>query len=573
MDSHTDAATGPATTTDAPSVLTLARQSYARHEWESTFHLLTQVDASSPLVAEDLDRLAWSAGLTTRDDQMLVLLERLHDARVQAADLQGAARAALWLGFRLFARGEASRAGAWLARAHKLADEVGPECVEQGYLLLPQAQRLMNIGDDRAAGETAARAVVLAERRADRDLLAFASNLQGRALLRQARVDEGLALMDEAMIAVGSGQLAPVVTGLVYCSAIAACQRVGALDRMREWTAALDRWCGERPQLVLFKGHCRIHRAQVFALDGDWVRALDEARAAVALCVGDFDRDALGLAHYEQAEIHRQRGDAALADGAYREASRCGLDPQPGRALLQLQTGELHTAAATMRRLLGTLTDPLARARCLPAQLDTMLAAGDVDAARAAAAELAQVAATWRTPVFAAQAREAAASLLLCDGRATDLPATIGPAREVWLQLRAPLRLARLRVLLARAWLALGDADGALLEIDGAHDTFERLGALPDLQALHALRQRAQAQVPAPHAARSAQATDPTAALTERERQVLRLVATGLTTKAIARQLGLSPKTVDRHLGNLFAKLGVASRAAATAWAYEHKLV
>lgn len=540
-----------------------AHASYAQRDWDDAFQWLSRADAAVPLAADDLDRLAWSAGLTARDDLMLAALERLYQARVDGGDPLGAARAALWLGFRLFARGEAARAGGWLARSQRLVDDHGAVCVEQGYLLLPATQRLLNLGQFETALATAARAAALGERFGDRDLTAFARNLQGRSLLRLGRLAEGLGLMDETLVAVTTGELSPVVTGLVYCSAIAACQRIYAFDRSREWTAALDGWCAAQPQLVLFKGHCLVHRAQILQLTGAWGEALDEARRAVAKCIGDFDSEAAGLAHYEQGEIHRLRGDAAQAEAAYRQASRCGVEPQPGLALLRLAQGQGDAAANASRRVLAATSDPLARARQLPAHVAILLAVGALDEARAASRELAQVAAGFRTDALAALAWETGAALQLAESRAQDMPGPLRRAFAVWRQLGAPFAAARLRVALARACVALGDAEGARLELEAAREVFAGLGARPSLSEVEALL--------APQG--QARQHDHAAGLTGREMQVLRLVAAGLTNKAIARELALSGKTVDRHLSNIFAKTGVASRAAATAFAYEHRLV
>jgi DNA-binding CsgD family transcriptional regulator len=550
---------------DAGRLLAAARASYSRFEWDDAYHSLSVIDAGSPLDAEDLDRLAWSAGLTLRDDAMLVALERLYAARLEVGFVKGAASTALWLGFRLFARGDIGGASGWLARSQRLADQVGPDCVEQGYLLLPQSQRHMNGGDYTAAHDTAARAVALARLCGEPDLHAFAANLQGRALLRLGRVDEGLALMDEAMVAVTSGELAPVVTGLVYCSAIAAVQRIYAYDRAREWTLGLERWCRQRPQLMLFRGHCLVHRAQVMQLEGDWPSALQEAKRAVEYCVGDFDGEARGLAHYEQGEIHRMRGEDELAEAAFREASRCGMDPLPGLALLRFAQGDAAAAAAATRRVMDTTTDSLTRARCLPAHVAVMLCLGDVESARAASAEIDQLAAFYRTPALGALAAQAAAAVHLAQGQPQQVPGQARIAFEVWRRLHAPFMGAGARLLLAQAYLALGDVEGAGLELDAAAETFRLLGAGPSLAELDRLK----------HPPSSAQigTAAPATGLTSRELQVLRLVASGQSNKEIARQLVLSAKTVDRHLSNIFTKLAVSSRAAATAFAYEHRLL
>lgn len=541
------------------------RVCYERHDWNDAFESLTSADRASPLDADDLNRLAWSAGLTARDDEMLVALERWHHAELAADNKAAAARAALWLGFRLFARGEASRAGGWLGRSQRLVEEIGRECVEQGYLLLPATQRQLNTGEFQAAHDTAARAVALGVRFDDQDLQAFARNLQGRALLRLQRLDEGLALIDEAMVAVRSGELAPVMTGLIYCSAIAAGQRIYAYKHTREWTLALDAWCAARPQMVLFKGHCLVHRAQILRLGGEWPRALEEARGAVSRCVGDFDREAAGLAHYEQAELHRLRGEAPDAEACYRESSRCGVEPQPGLALLRLGQGDREAAANAIRRIAATTGDALSRTRHLPAYAEIMLAVGDIEEARTASRELDDTASRVRSDALAALAWQTWGAVQLAAGNPRAVPDPVRGAFAIWQQLGAPFEAAQQRLLLARACLAFGDVESARLELDAASESFASLGAAPSLAEACSLRNATVPERCAPGAA--------VRGLTPRELEVLRLVATGKTNKGIAQDLGLSGKTVDRHVSNIFDKLQVASRSAATAFAYEHRLV
>src|SRR5262245_19948847 len=320
--------------------LARGRACYERHEWNDAFEALSLADELTPLGADDLHRLAWSAGLTARDDEMLATQERVYQARLDAGEGLAAGRAAFWLGFRLLARGEPARASGWLSRAQRLVEQHAEHCVEQGYLLLPAAQKHLSANALTEAGACAARAVEIGEWFAEPDLIAFGRNLQGRAAVAAGEIDRGLVLLDEAMVAATSGELSPVVTGIVYCSAIASCHRVFALDRVREWTAALADWCEANPQLGMFTGHCLVHRAEVMEMSGDWREAVEEARRAVSRCVRDVERDAAGRAHYRQAEIHRLRGEFQLAEEAYREASRAGFEPQPGLALLRLAQGD-----------------------------------------------------------------------------------------------------------------------------------------------------------------------------------------------------------------------------------------
>ena len=356
------------------------------------------------------------------------------------------------------------------------------------------------------------------------------------------------------------------MTGIIYCSAIASCQRVYALDRTREWTAALTRWCEAHPQLGMFTGHCLVHRAEIMQMSGSWPEAVEEARRAVERCVHAPEREAAGRAHYQEAEIHRLRGEFAAAEAAYRSASRSGIEPQPGLALLRLAQGDRDAAASAIRRMVGATSDRLQRTRFLPAHVEIMLAVGDLEEARAASLELDETASSFNTEVLVAIAGHARGAVQLAEG---NFHAVLDPARRafgIWQQFGAPYLAARLRVLLARACVALGDVEGARLELEGAREVFERLGARPDLAAVEAIGASLDGD-------RKAKTPAGRHGLTERELQVLRLIASGKTNKAIARELSLSEKTVDRHVSNIFTKVDVSSRAAATAFAYEHELI
>lgn len=556
-----------AQTVDERSRLLLrGRACYERCEWNDAFAALKAADDQGPLGAADLHRLAWSAGLIAHDEDMLATMERVYHAWLEEGEPLEAARAAFWLGFRLMVRGDSSRGNGWLSRAQRLVELHPGDCVERGYLLLPAAQRLLSAGESIKAHDCALQAAEIGARFAEADLIAFARNLQARAMFNDGQIRHALALMDEAMVAATAGELSPVVTGLVYCTAIASCRRVFALDRVREWTAALASWCDAHPQLGMFTGHCLVHRAEVLELSGAWSESVTEARRAVERCVRNVEREAAGRAHYQQAEIHRLRGEFALAEAGYREASRAGFEPQPGLALLRVAEGALDAAASASRRTVGATPDRLARTRFLPAHVEIMLAVGDLHEARAAALELEETAATVDGEVLNAIAAHARGSIRLAEG---DPLAVLHPARRafrIWQRLDAPYLAARMRVLAARACIALRDVEGARLELQCASEVFERLGAAPDLDAVKRLGDSL--DLPA-----SDSCGVSSHGLTERELQVLRLVASGKTNKKIARELSLSEKTIDRHVSNIFTKVDVASRAAATAFAYEHKLI
>jgi DNA-binding NarL/FixJ family response regulator len=384
--------------------------------------------------------------------------------------------------------------------------------------------------------------------------------MQGQALIPQGRIREGLALLDEAMVAVTANELSPIVTGLIYCMVIHSCQQVYALERSREWTAALSTWCATQPEVV-FGGNCLVHRSEILQLNGAWPEALAEAQRAVEHLSRAADRVAAASAIYQEAEVHRLKGEFGDAEKAYRAASRGGRDPQPGLALLRLAQGRAATAVAQIRSALAAASDSdrLQRTRFLPAAVEILLAAGEREEARAASDELEGIAQALDTDVVHAMAAHARGAVALAEGDARGALEPLRRSLAGWQRVEAPYLAARIRALVGEVCRALGDAESAELEREAARSVFRELGAAPDLARLDGGAR------PDSGASRHG--------LTKRELQVLLLVASGKTNKAIAAQLFLSEKTVDRHVSNILTKLDVPSRAAATAFAYAHGML
>jgi DNA-binding CsgD family transcriptional regulator len=533
------------------------RESYESRAWLDAYESLSRADVATPLGPEDLERLATSAYMLNRDDDFAGALERAHHLYLNAGEALRAVRCAFWVGVSLATRGEMAGASGWFGRGQRLLEREEGDCVEQGYLLIPVLLQHVGAGEPEAAYATAADAVEIGERFQDADLMALGRHEQGHALVRQGRVEEGLRLLDETMVAVIAGELSPIVTGLVYCNVIAFCQEVYEVRRAREWTAALTRWCERQPDMVAHTGLCLLHRAEIMELDGAWPDALEEARRARERFAEATDQTAAGRASYRQGEVHRLRGESAEAEEAYREASRCGWEPQPGMALLRLAQGDVPAAAAAIRRVVGETDEPLTLARLLPAYVEIMLAEGQTEEARSAAGRLELISVGHEGGMRAALVAQTRGAVELAEGDARAGLVALRRSWQIWQELEAPYEAGRVRVLVGLACRALGDDDAAELELEAARGVFAELGAAPDLARLESLS-------PAPGAGHG---------LTLRELEVLRLVAAGATNKAIAAELVVSERTVDRHVSNIFAKLRVSSRSAATAYAYEHQLV
>ncbi len=536
--------------------LASARTDYERGDWVAALDSWSGVEPDE-LDADDLRAAAIASFLLGRRDEAADYYQRAFHLYESAGDRSAAARCCFLLGLMLVRASQTALAAGWGTRAGRLVDELGGDVVESGYVVLLQMYQHVETGNFPAAAACSAEAMAVARRYDDPDLLALALVAQGRLAIYSGRIAEGLAMLDESMAGAAAGEVSPVVFGDVYCTAIEGCQEISDFGRVAEWTSALSRWCSAQPGLVAYTGQCSVHRGQVMGFRGAWPEALEE----FALAIDRYHRaelvSSIGLAESERGDVLRLQGEYDAAEAAYQRAGEHGHDSQPGLALLWLARGSGDAAAAAVRRLLAEAGNPTAPCRLLPAAVDVLLAVGAVDEARAAAAELDDLARHVGSVSLLALAAYASAAVELASGDPAGALPYLRKARQLWARADSPYEGARVRLLTGRALAALGDEESARQELTAAHDTFVSLGAAPAAEeAAHLLR-------PA----------DLPAGLTAREVEVLRLVAAGRSNTQIAAELVLSEKTVARHLSNIFGKLDVGSRTAAAAYAFEHGLV
>jgi DNA-binding NarL/FixJ family response regulator len=530
------------------------RGSFERRMWGDAFAELSAAQREGRLGAEDLERLAVAAYMVGSDDVCQEAWMAAHHEWLGRGDAEPAAQCAFWQALGLFFRGDLAPAMGWVARGGRLLQERRRDSVAQAWLLMLTALPRLFEGDP-DAGPSFVEAGAIAERLDDADASMFARLGRGYALILQGRVAEGMALLDEVMVSVTADEVAPMLAGIAYCQVITLCQAVFDLRRAREWTQALTRWCDAQPEIVPFRGNCLVHRCEIFQLQGAWSDALESARRACDWLAGPPVWDALGSAHYQLGEIQRLRGELEEAEASYRRASLAGRDPEPGMSLLRLARGRVDQAVPAIRRALEEAADPITRSRLLPACVEILLEAEDVGAARAAANDLAGIAAQLDAPYLNALAVHASGAVLLAEGDPRAALTALRRAHRSWRDLDAPHPAARVRLLIAIACRELGDGASAELELEAARGVLEELGAAPDLERLARL-----AGSPRP------------GGLSRRESEVLILLAAGKTNRAIAAELFISEKTVARHVSNIFTRLGLSSRAAATAYAYKHGL-
>ena len=533
-----------------------AREAYERREWLAAYRMLSDLD-DTVLAARDFLSLADGAELLGHPDDAVQALQRAHRAALGAGDPRLAARAAARLGTMLALKGETAVAGGWLARGERVLDEVEGDVVERGYLLVGRVLERVSAGDLAGARSLPAGVTACGRRHADPNLIALGLNQEGRLLTVFGEVRAGLGLLDEAMVGVVAGEVDPLIAGEVYCSMIEACQWVGDLGRAAQWTHALVRWCEAQPALVAFTGQCAVHRAQLMRLHGAFADAVSELERSAERYEQAGGHPAIGLAHHERGDVLRLMGDVDGADRAYGVAVQHGDEAQPGRALLALAKGEHDRAVAAARRTLVGTHGAIFRHRVIPGCVEVLLGAGCLDEASTLVEELAGIAEDFGCAAVRAGAEAAAAQLALARKDPTSALPSARSALQRWSALDAGYEVARARVLVGRALRLLGDEDAAVLELEAAREAFLVQGAEPDLRGVAELL---------------GERTGPRG-LTEREVEVLSLVATGRTNAEVAEDLHLSVKTVARHLSNIFTKLDVGSRTEAAAFAHRRGLV
>jgi hypothetical protein len=275
---------------------------------------------------DDLEKLALAAYLTGHEEESKLAWTRAHHEAIQRDDPQRAARNTILIGSGLMFRGETAPGLGWFARNGRVLEVCG-ECAEQAWPRTWNAFAQMWGGDAEGAQPVFAESAMVGKRFNDADLLTMSHLGQGMCPVMQGQGAAAVAVLDEVMVAVTSGEVPPMYAGITYCTVIAGCSELFDLRRVREWTAALTRWCDSQPDLVPYRGSCLVYRCELMQLEGAWTDAMAAARQACDQLSARVKWDTRGSAYHQRGELHRLRGEFAEAEESYRKASESGHHP------------------------------------------------------------------------------------------------------------------------------------------------------------------------------------------------------------------------------------------------------
>jgi tetratricopeptide (TPR) repeat protein len=489
--------------TDA-APLERARVASVKGEWQHAYELLIEADATAPLAASDLPLLAGVAYAAGHFDVAIESWERAHAVNLQAGDRLAAAGAAVRVAMHLlFDTALLAPVRGWVARAERLlvADVETPAhawiAVVRGY------ERLLS-GDFDTAHTWARRAVDVGSRH-DPAAAALGRVAEARSLILQGDVTQGLELLNEAAVATVSGEIEPLITGVVFCEVVCALQALGQYDLAEQWTEAMERWHQGQPVGSLH-GRCRVHRAEILRLRGSCAEAEQEVLLACDE-LRPYLRREFGWPLTELGRIRLRKGDIDGAEEAFLAAHRAGWDPQPGLAFVHLAHGDIARAAASIRDALDhpelvpskewPPNTKLRRAPLLEAQVEIAIVAGDIECARSAAEELGRIAAIFQSSGLAAGATFARGQVRLAEGDPARARREFEAAAQQWSAIGAPHETALARMGLGHALRTEGQEARARLEFQTACATFERIGSMS-----HAARAAVELQDATPKAGR-----------------------------------------------------------------------
>lgn len=531
------------------AVLASGRAAYNRGDWMAAYQQFSHVRNQSSLTVEDLGQFSSAAFSCGMVKDMLSSSEELFHRLLREGKASQAAMKALSLGLMWVLRGDTVVGSGWINRARRVLRSE-PESVEHGFLLYLEAAYALAYYDSGPSETAAPELSRMGERLQSPALTCLSLVLSGLVDVRHGRCADGFAQLDEAMLPVLAGQVAPEWAGDIYCTVIHACHQLADLRRMRAWTSATERWCEQFTNGITYSGICRVHRLQMLSFEGGW-EALEEELIRSAADLEDRNGWAAGEGYYQLGEIRRLRGNTSEAWKAFSRARELGIEPQPGEALLYVASGRPDVGWSALRTVLD-VPDRLARARLLLPAVAVANLLGFHDEAERLCSDLEKTAADYSSAGFQAWACHARALLLTSQSRPDESLPLLGLAARDYQDLHSRYDLAKIYELMGQAHLDLGQPELAAANTSAALEIYRELGAAPDIRRL-------------------SPAVSP-GGLTPRELEVLICLAQGASNKEIAASLFISQKTVGRHVANIFTKLGVSSRTAAAAWAHDQNL-